>query len=128
MCDFLAFFHPKLSDEQAYQTARNYVIGLLQKITFDEFLPKLLGEKAYNENIGRYTGYKKEIDPSIAIEFSTAAFRVGHPLLVSEFPSVNYRKITVEKFKLRELFFNPSLITKKRFSQLLNGLTLTNAK
>lgn len=33
-----------MNDQQTYQAARNYVIGLIQKITFEDFLPIVLGK------------------------------------------------------------------------------------
>lgn len=35
--------NPFLSDEEIFQAAKNYVAGLLQKITYDDFLPILIG-------------------------------------------------------------------------------------
>lgn len=43
-----------LCDEEIYQIAKNYVIGLLQHITYDEYLPLLLGDKYYRKLIGEY--------------------------------------------------------------------------
>lgn len=40
--------NPFLSDEQLFQGGRNYVIALLQKITFKDFLPIMIGSKAYS--------------------------------------------------------------------------------
>ena len=46
-----------MNDEQVYEAARNYVIGLIQKITYEDFLPILLGYEGYQKLIGRYQGY-----------------------------------------------------------------------
>ena len=48
---------PRLNDEEVYQAAKNYVTGLIQKITFEEFLPILIGKKAYGKYIGPYNSY-----------------------------------------------------------------------
>lgn len=37
-----------------FQTARNYVIGLVQHITFDEYLPNLLGKNNFDKFVGDY--------------------------------------------------------------------------
>ena len=37
-----------MEDEQIFQGARNYVISLLQKITYEDFLPIMIGPKAYS--------------------------------------------------------------------------------
>ncbi len=77
--------HPSWTDEQLYQSARTIVIAELQKITYDEFLPALLGRQA----IRPYSGYHPDVNPSIANEFSTGAFRFGHSLLDSEISRLN---------------------------------------
>ena len=64
-----------------YQASRLWVIGLLQKISVEDFLPILIGSK-YNEIVGPYRGYRSNLNPNIPVEFSTAAFRIGHSLLV----------------------------------------------
>src|SRR5205823_2065983 len=73
----LAARNPMLTDEQLYQQARQQVIAEIQAITYNEFLPALLGKNA----IDRYTGYDPTVNPGIANEFSTAAFRLGHSML-----------------------------------------------
>ena len=46
----------------------------------DEFLPILLGNNSFNRLIGPYQ-YDINANPSIIIEFATAAYRLGHPLI-----------------------------------------------
>ncbi len=69
--------HPGWTDEQLYQEARKLNIAEYQQITYNNYLPDLLGQGA----ISRYTGYKPNVDPAIATEFSTVGFRFGHSLL-----------------------------------------------
>jgi hypothetical protein len=71
--------HPNWSDEQLYQEARKLNIADYQYITYTQYLPDLLGPNA----LPAYTGYKPNVDPAIATEFSTVAFRFGHSLLSS---------------------------------------------
>ncbi|MGF1606553.1 MAG: peroxidase family protein [Rhodothalassiaceae bacterium] len=75
--DALAAQFPGLSDDDLFAAARARVEALVQAITFNEFLPLLLGPGA----IGPYQGYDPSINPGLAVDFSTAAFRLGHSLL-----------------------------------------------
>lgn len=70
----LAQKYPAAGDEELYQAARKIVGAQVQKITYDEFLPSLLGEDA----LPPYQGYKPETDASIENLFASAAFRMGH--------------------------------------------------
>ncbi len=69
--------HPTWTDEQLYQEARKLNIAMYQAITYNYYLLDLLGDNAMRS----YTGYKPNVDPAIATEFSTIAFRFGHSLL-----------------------------------------------
>jgi hypothetical protein len=69
--------HPGWSDEQLYQEARKINIAEEEIITYTAYLPDVLGPNG----LPAYPGYKPQVDPSIATEFSTVAFRFGHSLL-----------------------------------------------
>ena len=96
-----------MKDEEIYNIARNYVIGLHQKITYEDWLPEFLGKQAYGEIIGDYKGYDSSVNPNIENEFATAAYRVGHSLLVDKFPQVNKDWDIIEEFRLTDMFGNP---------------------
>jgi hypothetical protein len=64
-------------DEQTYQMARAIVGAEIQVITFNAWIPALLGPNA----LPAYAGYNTNVNPGIATEFSTASFRVGHSML-----------------------------------------------
>lgn len=80
----LAEEHPDWTDEELFQRARQINIAQMQNITFNEYLPTLLGEE-----LPDYTGYNPTIDPSIQRVFATAAFRLGHTQLSSIVPQLN---------------------------------------
>ena len=85
VCDLLISRNPTMNDEMLFQAARNFVIGLLQKISLEDFLPIMLGPNRYNQVVGRYVGYNPNVNPNIPIEFSSASFRIGHSLLVDDY-------------------------------------------
>jgi hypothetical protein len=73
----LQTLHPTWTDEQLYQEARKLNIAEEEIITYTEFLPAVLG---FNP-LPAYAGYNSKVNPGIATEFSTVAFRFGHSLL-----------------------------------------------
>ena len=82
--DFFAAKNPGMSDEELFQTARVIVESLLQKITYEEFLPVLLGD-----SLPEYDGFDPEASAQITTEFSTAAFRFGHTSIPNEMTFLN---------------------------------------
>jgi hypothetical protein len=108
LADQFAAQHPDWSDEQLFQAARRVVIAELQAITFNEFLPALLGSQAP----GPYQGYNPNVNPTISTEFSTAAFRFGHSMLDEEVGRVNNdgSDYTGGELSLAQAFFNPTLL------------------
>lgn len=108
--------NPSATDEQVFQQARSIVIAEIQAITYNEWLPALLGRGA----IDRYTGYKPNTNPSVANEFSTAAFRLGHSLLQDDIEFIgNDGKPLRDAVDLDEAFFNPSLVSAEGIDGLL---------
>ena len=82
ICDQLSCQQPGLSDERLYQKARVKVMGLLQHITYNEFLPAVLGDDALTD----YKGYDAEVNPGIFNEFA-AAYRFGHSMISTPWPN-----------------------------------------
>ena len=76
----LALAEPTWSDDQLYQAARQINTAQIQSITYNDYLPTLLGVAA----LPTYGGYDPSVNPGISRTFSTAAFRLGHTQLSSE--------------------------------------------
>ena len=68
---------PNLSGDQLYDMARAITTAEYQNITYNEYLPTLLGKNA----LGSYHGYDSKVSTAIFEEFSTAAFRFGHTII-----------------------------------------------
>lgn len=112
---------PTLSDEQIYQQARAMVRAELQAITYNEYLPALLGRDA----IGNYEGYDSTVDPSIANIFSTAAYRYGHSTISTEIARLNSDGTVIDEgnLALRDAFFTTTPISELGIDAILKGAT-----
>lgn len=115
----LAAEDPSLTDEELYQQARSIVRAQLQVITYNEFLPALLGADALSE----YTGYDPSVNPNIANEFSTAAYRFGHSLLSPELQLLDENGEVIESgnVSLSEAFFRPDQVEAIGVDAILRG-------
>lgn len=112
---------PSLTGEEIYQEARRIVGALMQVITYNEFLPALLGSNAMRP----YRGYVVNVSPAIANEFSTALFRFGHsalsPTLLRLDATLN--PIPEGNLALRDAFFRPDrIVNEGGIEPLLRGL------
>jgi hypothetical protein len=108
LCDEIKAENPEWTDEEIYQRARKIVGAIIQAITFNEFLPALLGEASFPE----YNGYNPELDASISNEFSTALYRFGHSMLTSLILRLDSdgNEIPEGHLALRDAFFSPDRV------------------
>lgn len=122
--DYFATF--QVGDGMAYELARMMVIAEIQSITFNEFLPVLLGPTA----ISPYPGYQASVDPAIANAFSTAVFRVGHTMLSGTLKRFDrrLREIPAGHISLADSFFNPQEILDNGIEPILRGLAHQKAQ
>ncbi len=126
IADEISAQHHNLTDDQIFQQARAIVRAEIQSITYNECLPALLGFDA----IGPYQGYDPDVNPDIANEFSTAAYRFGHSMLSSELLRLDAdgNVIDAGNLSLQNAFFHPSEITDNGIDPLLRGMTTTVAQ
>jgi peroxidase len=132
----MARSQPSLTDEQIYQRTRAIVIAELQAITYNQWLPALVG------SVSPYRGYKPTVDPSISNEFSTASYRLhssinddveffdneGRP---KSFEYVNDAGATVSVeggIALSEAFSNPTLFKQTGVDGILKYAGSTKAE
>ena len=126
IADRLAEFHPDWDDEELYQCARKEVIGILQAITYNEFLPAILGR----DTLPHYNGYKPWMDASITNEFATAAYRFGHSMLNENLLRLDgdLQELPGGPLPLRSAFFNPLWIQADGIDPYLQGLMFQRAQ
>lgn len=106
-CERLRDEHPSWDGDRLYGTARHLVMGEIQSITYNEWLPLLLGtRKLTNQHICYRNRYV-----SVLNEFATAGFRIGHSMvtdhLEARHPETGVRQPQLE-LSLLEAFFQHS--------------------
>ncbi|MGB2691426.1 MAG: peroxidase family protein [Thermodesulfobacteriota bacterium] len=101
--------NPEWDGERIYQKAREIVGAQMQVITYKEFLPALLGNRA----LPRYRRYDRNLDASIQNLFSTAAYRFGHSALSPTLLRLDSEgnEIPEGNLSLSEAFFSPFRVT-----------------
>lgn len=114
----------KLSDTQIYERARMMVEAEIQAITYNEFLPLLLGENCSDQ----YKGYKRDVNASLTNEFATAAFRFGHSMVSSAIPRLNekWEEVPEGSVVLRDTFFQSHMVANDGgIDPILRGFIMT---
>lgn len=106
-------------DEFFYQAARAVVGAEIQIITYEEFLPMLLGPGT----LGPYGGYDSSVNSQIANSFSTAAYRFGHTMVSPELTRLGDSPVPIAT-----AFFNPQLLVNDGADSLLGGMGLAAAQ
>ncbi|HEX6569577.1 MAG TPA: peroxidase family protein, partial [Acidimicrobiales bacterium] len=131
----------RLGEEQKFQIARRVVIAEQQYITYNEFLP------AVGVRLGRYRGYRPDVDPTLSNEFATVGYRAHsmiHGELELETGADRYTPEDIEKYEAQGLevetaadgaevaitvplnvgFFNPDLVESLGLGPVLQGIGL----
>lgn len=119
---------PDWDDEQVYQLARKIVGAEMQIITYEEFLPALLGFYAPSPNGGRR--YNANVNPGISNVFSTALYRFGHTMLSPELLLVDEDGETVDTLSLISAFGNTGFLKDDpdQLEFLIRGLSTQKAQ
>jgi peroxidase len=118
--DKLKDYMPNASNDELFKAARLIVEAEYQNVVFNEYLPQLLGA----ENIPEYLGYNSAVNPGVTIEFSTAAFRLGHSQVSSTLHRLDEDGGTADggHLGLFQAFFNPTQLMNGGIDALVRGL------
>ncbi len=123
--DRLAEEHPDWTDDQIFDGARQIVEYELQQITYNEWLPHLVGDA-----VGEDTGHDPDVDGQISVEFSTAAFRFGHTMVSSTIPAMNAdgTEGEVGHMAIQDVFFDADPLREGGIDDILRGQAASHAQ
>jgi len=127
LCDELSAANPGWTGDEIYERARKIVGAQMQIITYEEFLPALLGPGA----LSPYAGYDPSVDAGIANIFAHAAYRIGHSMLSGVILRLENNGDLVPEgaLLLRDMFFQPErLFADDALDAILKGLTGSRAQ
>lgn len=110
--------NPLMSDDKIFAEARKIVTAEIQAITYNEFLPVLLGNEKSDPN--NFNIDQKTNDGKVSNEFATAAYRLGHTL-VSEKVAVKQADGSIKQVSLDEVFFQPEFTEQEGIGAILSG-------
>ena len=124
--DKLSKEHPNWTDPKLFQEARKQVVGEMQAITTNEFLPQLLGK----DGMSKYKGYNPDVSAQVSNEFSTAAYRFGHTMLSPNILRLDEsgKEIPEGNLKLRDAFFRPDKVEEAGVDPILRGFAAHKAQ
>ena len=106
--------------ERIYQEARKIVGGVIQEITYEEWLPIAIGQNTLRP----YKRYNPRVNAGISNSFATAAFRLGHSLVRPKFDFLTreFKPISSSPVPLKNVFFNNTLAQQQGIDGWLIGM------
>ncbi|KAL7637821.1 UNVERIFIED_CONTAM: hypothetical protein RMT77_011433 [Armadillidium vulgare] len=132
----LAAVNAHWNDDRLFFEARKIVGAEMQKITYGEWLPVVLGSAVMKifrlplQRQGYYKGYKTSVNPTATNSFGTAAFRFGHSLVQNNLARAdkNGKKVPYT-IRLHAELMNPANIHNfGSVDRLLLGMIFDNAQ
>ncbi|RWS22747.1 chorion peroxidase-like protein [Leptotrombidium deliense] len=122
----LSSINKQWNDETLFQETRRIIDAQFQHITYNEFLPLVLGRsvsKFFGLNLlskGFLNKYDKNLNPTIVSDFAAAAFRL-HSTISPNLQLRSGRQVVAE-VPIVDTFFDPSLLERRSvYDLLLNG-------
>eukprot|EP00054_Salpingoeca_dolichothecata_P036914 m.9165 g.9165 ORF g.9165 m.9165 type:complete len:2512 (+) comp7145_c0_seq1:94-7629(+) len=112
-------------DQEVFDRARRMMIAILQSITFNEYLPALLGK-----SMPPYRGWDFEIKSQISYAFVASSFRFGHSQINDKVLRLdaNWTMIPQGHAFLRDSYFNNEMFTEVGIESILRGNVLLRSQ
>ncbi|KAK7892110.1 hypothetical protein WMY93_024073 [Mugilogobius chulae] len=128
----LHLLNPHWSPDTLYHEARKIMGAIHQIITWEHYLPRILGDSAMADQIPLYKGYDTLVDPTIANVFATAAFRFAHvtvqPMVARLGPGYSTDSQNSPLPLHQSLFASWRVVQEGGIDPVLRGLLLSPAK
>ncbi|XP_065209382.1 uncharacterized protein LOC135837881 [Planococcus citri] len=128
----LAGINPHWNDETLYQEARRIVVAQVQHITYNEFLPIIIGSdmmtklELYSSTTGHWEKYNSSIDATIANNFAASSFRFAHTLIPRLMKLVANDTSSPEYVEMHKMLFNPFGLYKGDLDAIIRGALNTD--
>lgn len=122
--------NPHWDGDKLYEEARKIVGAQMQVITYEQWLPLILGQEGM-QKMGAYPGYQASVDASISNVFAASAFRFGHTLVqpVLRRLDAELQPIPEGDLPLHQAFFAPwRIVQEGGIDPILRGLFASPAK
>ncbi|XP_071545466.1 LOW QUALITY PROTEIN: salivary peroxidase/catechol oxidase-like [Panulirus ornatus] len=122
--------NPDWDDERLFQEARKILIAQIQHITYNEYVPSIIGPNFMKhlklspqvERDEPSHDYDEMIHPGIANEFAAAAYRFGHSQIQGLIQKIDGPGMNIEFAQLNTFLFNPySLYDPGNMANLVRG-------
>ena len=112
----LAQLNSQWSDDQIFEETRRILVAQLQHITYNEFLPSILGNQMIEKydlqllNTGFYKNYSINKNPSIGNAVGSAVFAFIYTAIPSNMERYSQELQNLGSIKMGQSFYNPTEI------------------
>ncbi|VVC25042.1 Hypothetical protein CINCED_3A001808 [Cinara cedri] len=135
LCDELVRINPSWDDERLYQEARKIVIGMYQHVTYNEFLPEIIGKDYARVNNllplkeGFNNNYNEFLNPTTLASFTAAAFRSLHSYIQGFIELMNEARRVTSRIRLSDFYFKTDIVQRNdNFDAFTRGLLTQRAQ